>query len=570
MLDNRGSLAAAVSSMGESTRFGPTYALWNAALSRLGKTGRSPPICTSTKIIENLCYAIKENVTFNNTITTLDLVGLPLTIKALVNLGKAISSNASIRKLSLANCRFGDDGFKAIAPGLKSSCSIRSINVSACNLTSFSASLLAELLKSQALRRQASRWATTLRFSSDDLPRAAENLESIADSSPIRRVNLCCNFIGDEGCEFLADALREEIGLRALDLQFNEITTHGGRAFQQVLDFNKELVLLDLRNNLIDPVLHHLMQRKIRENNEIYSGHAISEANSELLLLPAHDPLQNAFHVSCEVSHTQHTQSSLNRVNISAHTLHPTTPKKSKKVVITTNPTTPTSKPAWKPAGSNNRWIRPKQRAFNAVALLDPSLRSSRAPSVPDNTQAGSDWDADSQSHMEVAAAEEVIRDLIDVHASGKHRVRDVSVGVHQDMSVIKNQYQQHEQHETESIDLDTSVPASLIEPHEAKRGMVTAAPARTVDHGQDLSVVVGTIEKSFKGLTLLLDELERKQIKKRIKKAMKDNIIKDLPHLPVKEQERVYDQDTETSTSFIREKIDKIAQSMKIVNTLY
>ncbi|TPX33062.1 hypothetical protein SeMB42_g07527 [Synchytrium endobioticum] len=486
----------------DAARFGISFAAWNASKARCDKTGRGPAIWHAARVMECVARALGRCVARSSTLTSLDLVGLPLGPKTLVCLGRGIAANKSIRRLSLANSRFGDAGFKAVAPGLKASESLKSINLAACNLTVLSASILAELLKSQAIRRQAQQWKATLRFAEE--PDAPD-----CTWAHIRRLNLSCNLLGDEGCEFLADALRDELGLRALDLQFNDISDRGGRAFQQMLDFNRQLVLLDLRNNHLDPVLHHLLQRRLRDNNAAYAGAtAHSELpDSELMLLPAHDALEPAFHVSLAQPHAQtHTHSSLAKTHAGhAHAPLPVRPRTPRLHVPVQ-----ALRPAWRPAGSTHRWIPPRH-TMHAVALRDP-LRADLVPPVPDNTRAGSDWDVDSQSHMAVGDAIDALRGdapVLNNRASNDPRARRET----------------QSRAQTVAVDLDTSVPPTMVDSHsEVHRGVAERPLAFDICRQQDLSCVINTIEKSFKGLSMLLDELERKRARKLLKKAMKND----------------------------------------------
>ena len=213
------------------------------------------------------------------------------------------------------------------------------------------------------------------------------------------------------------------------------------------------------------------------------------------------------------------------------------------------------SRPAWKPAGSNNRWAHPKQKTQrNAIRLLDPTLIRARssfyAPSVPENTRAGSDWDADSQSHMAVGEASEALREVAPVMNNRdfndpknlgrqKESIHLEFSHVNQAMDVVD-----HDSHYTgskHSVESDSSLPSTMPDHHhELRRGLVMAAENDDQHvalckvnycHYQDLSKIVITLEKSFEGLSTLIDELERKRSRKLLKKAMKTG----LPTLPIK-----------------------------------
>ncbi|KAJ3031564.1 UNVERIFIED_CONTAM: hypothetical protein HDU68_002662 [Siphonaria sp. JEL0065] len=71
---------------------------------------------------------------------------------------------------------------------------------------------------------------------------------------------------GDDGLDILMDGLVEEIGMLAIDLQYNDITDAGGRIVEQVVRLNGELVIVDLRNNRIDPILLRIITSLLQVN----------------------------------------------------------------------------------------------------------------------------------------------------------------------------------------------------------------------------------------------------------------------------------------------------------------
>ena len=62
---------------------------------------------------------------------------------------------------------------------------------------------------------------------------------------------MCHNELGDDGAAPLFDLLYEEVGLSALDLQFNQLTEESSKKSLKILKVNRDLVILDLRNNQI-------------------------------------------------------------------------------------------------------------------------------------------------------------------------------------------------------------------------------------------------------------------------------------------------------------------------------
>jgi Ran GTPase-activating protein (RanGAP) involved in mRNA processing and transport len=184
----------------------------------------------------------------NRNITMLELNGFPLTEKALYFLNKGLEHNQSITHLALARTAIGDDGVAELAHGIRVHPALSIINLSACKLTAKSASILADILKvkffnkppaerqrvltvqpniskSQAIQRQSEQWATTLRIhkkkdlerlklSSSTTPVATATSVGVIYKNTLKRINLSCNLLGNDGCEVFVDALKEEIGLR--------------------------------------------------------------------------------------------------------------------------------------------------------------------------------------------------------------------------------------------------------------------------------------------------------------------------------------------------------------------
>ena len=64
---------------------------------------------------------------------------------------------------------------------------------------------------------------------------------------------MCQNNLGDNGASPLFDLLFEEVGLAALDLQYNNLTNKTATKALQVLKVNRDLVVLDLKFNSINP-----------------------------------------------------------------------------------------------------------------------------------------------------------------------------------------------------------------------------------------------------------------------------------------------------------------------------
>jgi hypothetical protein len=68
-------------------------------------------------------------------------------------------------------------------------------------------------------------------------------------SNFLKRVNLSCNFFGDEGFFEFLDAIQNDIGVNMLDFQFNKITQKGALRAKSLMYEIPYFPALDLRNN---------------------------------------------------------------------------------------------------------------------------------------------------------------------------------------------------------------------------------------------------------------------------------------------------------------------------------
>ena len=108
-------------------------------------------------------------------------------------------------------------------------------------MSSEGANILATLIKVQALKRHNEAWKDSLRYGRPDL-----------DSMfGIRRITINSNeMVGDKGVQYLADAFKSDLWLKALDLQCCGITTEGANYLLDGLKFNAMMHVLDVRLNV--------------------------------------------------------------------------------------------------------------------------------------------------------------------------------------------------------------------------------------------------------------------------------------------------------------------------------
>lgn len=129
----------------------------------------------------------------------------------------------------------------AITQEIKFTSNLIHLDLTSCQLTSISAQTLCDLIESQAFKRHAEAWKDSLRYGKPDL----DNLFGL------RRLTLNRNrSLGDKGAERFAESLKNDLWLKALDLQECGITNQGASVLLKKLKgINTRLYILDLRSN---------------------------------------------------------------------------------------------------------------------------------------------------------------------------------------------------------------------------------------------------------------------------------------------------------------------------------
>ncbi|XP_007903110.1 centrosomal protein of 78 kDa isoform X2 [Callorhinchus milii] len=202
-----------------------------------------------------LCKSVRDCLSVSRSLKTLELQGLPLRHRDLMVLSKGLSNSKSLDNLLLAYCPIGDEGLEIICQSVKNSATIKTVNFTGCNLTWRGAEHMANIIKYQTTKRHGEVWAESLRYRHPDLD----------CMTGLRRITVSCNaLIGDDGAIAFADALNDDLWLKALDLQQCGISDKGAKALLDALQSNAALVILDVRKNpLIDPVLAKSIIEKI-------------------------------------------------------------------------------------------------------------------------------------------------------------------------------------------------------------------------------------------------------------------------------------------------------------------
>ncbi|CAH3197100.1 unnamed protein product [Porites evermanni] len=207
---------------------------------RLQALRKKAPAIRSKDVTYRVCRTIKECLCVTENLNKIIFQGIPLRERDLACLAKGITKNRTLQHLSLEFCQIGDSGVDILCNAIKNNTSVITVNFTGCSLTWRGADTLAKVIRHQATRRHSVAWQDSLRYRRPDLDRMPG----------LRRITVCKNpLINDRGAELIAEALKDDLWVKALDMQQCGISSEGAMAFQPVLKFNSTITVLDLRLN---------------------------------------------------------------------------------------------------------------------------------------------------------------------------------------------------------------------------------------------------------------------------------------------------------------------------------
>ncbi|GLH02117.1 Centrosomal protein of 78 kDa [Gryllus bimaculatus] len=215
------------------------------------------PVLYTKFVLRSLMASLAECITESSLVTCIEIEGLPLKHEYMAILSKGMMANSSLQTISFHNSPLGNEVFKQLTMVLRNMPIIFHLDLSNCNLSSKSAIEVAETLKS--LQHYTEGWKQSLRNHDPEL-------ESMCG---LRRIILNNNpGIGDDGVKHLAEVLKEDIWLKAIDLQNCGISNIGAKYVLSMLDINVTLYIVDVRDNAkIDHGLVHQIMLKLLYNN---------------------------------------------------------------------------------------------------------------------------------------------------------------------------------------------------------------------------------------------------------------------------------------------------------------
>ena len=177
-----------------------------------------------------------QALTFNSTVSSLNLFGCEFNTKVINSLAEALRVNTSLSSLDLPSNSIRDGGANSLAQALRVNTSLSSLNLGGNSIGDEGANSLAQVLRVN----------TSLSY-----------------------LNLGGNSIEDEGANSLAQALRVNTSLSSLDLSRNSIDAHGANLLAQALRVNTSLSSLDLSRNFICAQGANSLAQALRVNSSL-------------------------------------------------------------------------------------------------------------------------------------------------------------------------------------------------------------------------------------------------------------------------------------------------------------
>ncbi|KAG5868396.1 hypothetical protein JTB14_006829 [Gonioctena quinquepunctata] len=191
-------------------------------------------------ILRQLVKSLSCSLRNTKVLTLLELDGLPMFSQYLEPLLQALKKNKTVKHISFANCPIYDAGCLLVCSYIKFTPSVEVLNISGCSLGAESGEHLAKLIKYQQINRYCESWHNSLRY---------ENPQS-GVMRGMKRITINCNpDFGDDGLQYILNELEDDLWIKALDLQRCGITENSASRIIDVIQYNKSLEILDLRQN---------------------------------------------------------------------------------------------------------------------------------------------------------------------------------------------------------------------------------------------------------------------------------------------------------------------------------
>jgi hypothetical protein len=164
-----------------------------------------------------------------------------------------LKSNSSVKILTLSRGRIGDEGARLLSEAIKQNTTLQSINLDWCEITDVGCDYLCA-----ALRYHPSMTSITLNTNKIRIAGARALADLLCHNTRLITLEVGCgqgdiegNYIGDEGCKQIAEALKRNTSLTHLALKRNDITIDGFMELMAGVKNNIGLRVLDVSSNNI-------------------------------------------------------------------------------------------------------------------------------------------------------------------------------------------------------------------------------------------------------------------------------------------------------------------------------
>jgi len=218
---------------------------------------RTPAICMKDVTLW-VSKAVCACLSVTKALRCIDLQGVPLREKDVQILSKGVSKNISLTHILFDYCQISDSGVNILCQALKNHLSVTHVSLAGCNITPVGVESICNLIKHQSTQRYSDAWAESLRY-------RVPNLDCMGG---IRRITLNSNpLIGDAGSALFAEALKDDLWLKALDLQQCGLSSNGAISLLNILEYNTTLCVLDVRRNpMVDTTVLREVLGKVLQN----------------------------------------------------------------------------------------------------------------------------------------------------------------------------------------------------------------------------------------------------------------------------------------------------------------
>ncbi|KAL7633311.1 UNVERIFIED_CONTAM: hypothetical protein RMT77_016417 [Armadillidium vulgare] len=192
------------------------------------------------KEIRKLLQSLSETLKVSRTLFTLKFVNIFVPAAPLSSFAQGLSLTNRLRSLTFVNCRFGKNVIERICLSLKNSTCLSLLAFDDCQINHKHLKYISSLIMHQSLNRTSLLWKHTLRSRHPDKENVSGLTHIVLNNNPL---------IGDDGLEFLATTLADDLWLKGIELENCGISSASLDILLNLLKQNKCLECLSLQNN---------------------------------------------------------------------------------------------------------------------------------------------------------------------------------------------------------------------------------------------------------------------------------------------------------------------------------